>query len=83
MTDDLHRDSLTRLVGGLGRAKPDAARAARVRERCQAALVARRTEQEQGRARRPAGVVLLGILGAVYLAEIGRQAIVIYLSRPI
>ena len=74
---------MMRLVGGLEQARPDATRASRVRERCHAALVSRRTRKEPERAGPRAGAALIGMLCAVYLAAIGWQAIVIYLSRLI
>lgn len=83
MTDDFQRDATMRLVGGLEQGRPDAVRAARVRERCQAALVARRTQKEQAPARYGAGAALVGVLCAVYLAEIAWHAITLFLGvRP-
>jgi hypothetical protein len=74
---------MMRLVGALQRARPDAARAGRVRERCHAALVARRTQKEAAPVRHGPGAALVGLLCAVYLAEIAWQAVTVFLAvRP-
>lgn len=69
---------MMRLVGGLERGRPDPARAARVRERCHAALAARRPRKDEAPARYGAGAALVAVLCAMYLVEIAWQAITLF-----
>jgi hypothetical protein len=72
MIDDLRTDPMMRLVGSLERAAPDAARAEGIRARCRQTLQVRaaRRGERPGRFR-----TVVGVLCAVYLAEIAWQAV--------
>jgi hypothetical protein len=67
-----------RLLAELPQAEPDRHRAARVRTRCHAALARRRQQPSRatGRVERIRGP-LLAALGAVYLVESVRQALLL------
>ena len=79
---DTH-DPLARALTGLIRITPDRDRATAVRERCHAALVARRAQKEEAPVRPGPGAALVGLLCAVYLAEIAWQAVAVFLAlRP-
>ena len=78
---DTH-DPLVRVLTGLTRITPDQDRSAAVRQRCHAALVARQRRQEEAPVRHRPGVALVGLLCAVYLAEIAWQAVTMFFVRP-
>lgn len=70
-------DPLLRMLANLPQAEPDRARAARVRMRCHAALARgqrRRARRSRGPRRTDA---LLSALGAAYLIETVRQALLL------
>jgi hypothetical protein len=70
-------DPLLRLLEHLPDAEPDRRRAARVRARCHAALERQRQRRAQPRSQR-VGETLLVSLGAMYLLESVRQALLLY-----
>jgi hypothetical protein len=70
-------DPLLRLLESLPHAEPDRHRTARVRTRCHAALARKRQRRAQPRSQRFGETVLVA-LGAVYLLESVRQALLLY-----
>ena len=70
-------DPLLRLLENLPDAEPDRRRAARVRAKCHAALERTRQRRAQPRSQRLGETVLVA-LGAVYLLESVRQALLLY-----
>jgi hypothetical protein len=70
-------DPLLRLLEKLPEAEPDGRRAARVRARCHAALGRRRQRRAHSRGQR-IGETALAALGAMYLLESVRQALLLY-----
>jgi hypothetical protein len=70
-------DPLLRLLENLPEAEPDRRRAARVRARCHAALSRSRQRRAQPRSQR-LGETLLTALGAVYLLESIREALLLF-----
>ena len=72
----MNRDPLVELVARLPQADSDPVRAERVRARCGAAL-ARRREKTRSTAA-PGPWQLLAGLGCVYVAELIRQAVLLY-----
>jgi hypothetical protein len=72
----MNRDPLVELLARLPQADSDAVRSERVRARCGAALARRR---ERRRATTAPGVwQILAGLGCVYVAEVIRQAVLLY-----
>ena len=71
-------DPLLRLLERLPEADPDPVRAARVRVRCHAALARGRKHEARRRNRAPLVVeTLLAVLGAAYVLETARQALIL------
>jgi hypothetical protein len=70
-------DPLLRLLENLPHAEPDRRRAARVRAHCHATLSRSRQRRAQPRSQR-IGETALAALGAMYLLESVRQALLLY-----
>ncbi len=70
-------DPLLRMLANLPQADPDRLRATRVRARCHAALARGRARRARPRSHR-VGETMLASLGAVYLLESVRQALLLY-----
>ena len=70
-------DPLLRLLENLPDAEPDPRRSARVSARCRAALTRGHAHRARPRSHRVGETVLAG-LGAVYLLESVRQALLLY-----
>jgi hypothetical protein len=70
-------DPLIRLLDNLPEAEPDRRRATRVRARCHAALTRSRQRRAHPRSQRVSETVLVA-LGAVYLLESVRQALLVF-----
>jgi hypothetical protein len=71
-------DPLMRLLAELPQAEPDRDRAARVRARCHTALARHRPRSPSPRRRERVRGPLIAALGAVYLVESVRQALLLF-----